>query len=331
MTDQPPLRYLSAADVAAAMPSLEECLALAGTALRALGEAAEMPPKIGLHPGRPGSLAHAMPALLKGKAVDGSGDIIGMKWITGFPHNPGLGLPAYSALTIVNDPSTGLPLAIVDAGPITARRTAAVSGIAVRLFAPPIAGRPARVALLGAGVQGQSHLPVVGRLLPGAEVWVVDVDGARANVLVEAARSVEGLGGAQAGSSVREAVESADVVISAVSFGPQHQALDPDWLTADVLFVAVDYDMEAPSALAREAHFVVDERDQFLATRDAGAYFAGYPDPDATLGEALRGGLIRGDGRVLATHLGTGLTDVVFASAILRRAEQLGLGMTLPR
>jgi len=39
----------------------------------------------------------------------------------------------------------------------------------------------------------------------------------------------------------------------------------------------------------------------------------------------------RQPGRILVTHLGVGLADVVFASAILARAEQLGLGRILPR
>jgi ornithine cyclodeaminase/alanine dehydrogenase-like protein (mu-crystallin family) len=331
VTDAPSLRYLSGADVTAAMPPLDQRLALAEVVLSAFGRTAEMPPKIGVHPRRPGSLAHAMPALLRGPAEDGSADLVGMKWIAGFPANQGLGLPAYSALTIVNDPRTGLPLAVMDAGPITAQRTAAVSGAAIRLFAPPVEGRASRVAVLGAGVQGRSHLPVIGRLLPGAEVAIADVDGARAAELAAEAAAVDGLAGARAAASIDEAVASADIVVSAVSFGPEHQALDPAGLTDDVLFVAVDYDMQAAAALAREALFVVDERDQFLATRAGGAYFGDYPDPDGTLGDALRGDLPRPIGRVLATHLGTGLADVVFASAVLKRAEQLGLGIVLPR
>ena len=50
------------------MPPLVERLALAERTMRALGETAEMPPKIGVHPRQPGSLAHAMPALLRGEA-----------------------------------------------------------------------------------------------------------------------------------------------------------------------------------------------------------------------------------------------------------------------
>jgi ornithine cyclodeaminase/alanine dehydrogenase-like protein (mu-crystallin family) len=326
------LRHLTAAEVTAAMPPLAEQMALADLTMRALGRDAELPPKIGVHPRQTGSLAHAMPALLRGEATDGSQDLIGAKWITGFPANPASGLPTYHALILLNDPVTGEPLAVMDAGAITAQRTAAISGTAIRHFLPEgsVDGRPTQVAILGAGAQARSHLPVIGHLLPGAVVRLTDVDLARARALAAEATAVEGIASAEAVPSVREAVESADVVISVVSFGPDRQSLDPAWLGPETIFIAVDYDMQAPAALAREALFIVDERDQFLATR-TGATFAEYPDPEATLGEVLRGGSPTPTGRVLVTHLGVGLADVVFASAILKRAEQLGLGRLLPR
>jgi ornithine cyclodeaminase/alanine dehydrogenase-like protein (mu-crystallin family) len=162
-------------------------------------------------------------------------------------------------------------------------------------------------------------------------VRVTDIFMDRAATLAAEAIEIDGIGAATALASVREAVESADIVISTVSFGPVRQTLDPAWLRPDVLFVAVDYDMQAPAALARDAFFVVDERDQFVATR-SGATFAGYPDADTTIGELLRGTTPdRPAGPVLVTHLGVGLADVVFASAILARAEMLGLGRLLPR
>jgi ornithine cyclodeaminase/alanine dehydrogenase-like protein (mu-crystallin family) len=330
VTVSPTLRYLSGADVAAAMPPLAERLALARLALESLGRTAELPPKIGIHPRPPGSLAHAMPALLRGDAADGGTDLIGIKWIVGFPNNPAAGLPTYHALVILNDARTGSPTAVLDAGVITAQRTAAVSGAAIELFRPEVSGRSPGVAVLGAGVQARSHLPVIGRLLPGASVAIVDVDGERAARLAQEAVGIEGIASAVQTGTVRQAVEGADVVVSVVSFGPAHQTLDPAWLGPETLFVAVDYDMQAPASLAREASlFVTDERDQFLATR-AGGGFAGYPDPAVTLGEALRSGLPRPAGRILVSHLGTGLTDVVFAGAILERAERLGLGTLLP-
>src|SRR4029077_19421366 len=93
------------------------------------------------------------------------GDLGGMKGVAGFATNNELGLPGISALVIVNDPATGIPIAIMDGGPITAQRTAAISGLAMRRFGPLVDGRPVRATLIGAGVQGRSHLPVFGHVL----------------------------------------------------------------------------------------------------------------------------------------------------------------------
>ena len=328
-----PLRHLSAAEVTLAMPPLGERLELAERTMRALGVEAEFPPKIGVHLRQPGSLAQAMPALLRGGAPDGSADLLGAKWIAGFPENPGLGLPAYHAVVVLNDPMNGLPLAVMDAAPITAERTAAVSGTAIRHFLPGgPAGRPALVAILGAGAQARSHLPVLGYLLPGCAVRLTDVVPARALALAREAEAIEGVGSITPVSGVRDAVESADVVISVVSLGPDRQKLHPATVGPRTLFVAVDHDMQAPAALAHEALFAVDDRDQFLAAR-SGLVFAGYPDPDATLGELFRGEALgaAATGRVLVTHLGVGLADVVFASAVFERAERMGLGRLLRR
>jgi ornithine cyclodeaminase/alanine dehydrogenase-like protein (mu-crystallin family) len=152
------------------MPPLDERLRLAERTMVALVADAELPPKIGVHPRPEGSFAHAMPAHLRGRPRAGDapesarGDLLGIKWIAGFPANRGMGLPAIHGLVLLTDPATGVPTAILDAGPVTAQRTAAVSGA-------PSAGSgghwlAARVALLGAGVQARSHLPSWARCCP---------------------------------------------------------------------------------------------------------------------------------------------------------------------
>jgi ornithine cyclodeaminase/alanine dehydrogenase-like protein (mu-crystallin family) len=126
------------------------------------------------------------------------------------------------------------------------------------------------------------------------------------------------------------------VVITAATFArpEQRQSMTGAWLRPDALVVAVDYATMAAADLARDAAlFLTDDRGQFLANRDVGQ-FDGYPDPTMTIGEAIVGGIGRpapGDGRVLASHLGVGLADLVFADAIVARASELGLGMELPR
>jgi ornithine cyclodeaminase/alanine dehydrogenase-like protein (mu-crystallin family) len=121
-------------------------------------------------------------------------------------------------------------------------------------------------------------------------------------------------------------------VVTAAAFGPRRQVMTPDWLTRDALVVPVDYATYCSAVVAREsALFVVDHREQFIANRDAGL-FEGYPDPAMTLGEAISNGVPRPPvGRVVVTHLGVGLADLVFASAILERAIAEGLGEVLQR
>jgi len=327
-----PIRYLSAADVLAAMPDLDERLALAERTLTALVADAELPPKIGVHPRPAGSFAHAMPAFLRGPDPDGADDMVGMKWVAGYATNNARGLPAVNAVVVLNDPATGLPTAILDGGPITAMRTAAVSGVAIRRFVPHVEGRPLRAGLIGAGTQGHSHLAVLGGVLPGVELTVFDRHPDRAAALVAAAAATRGIGTVVVAPESRAAVESADVVVTAASFGPVRQVMTGDWLAADALVVPVDYATYCTAEVARDAGlFLVDDRGQFLANRDAGL-FDGYPDPTATLGEAILDGTRRPvSGRVVATHLGVGLADVVFGDAIVRRAGELGLGTLLER
>ena len=334
-SDPLPLRYLNADDVAAAMPPVDERLRLAERTMVALADGSgELPAKIGIHPRPESSFAHAMPAHLR--AGDGSGDrdLVGMKWIAGFPTNRAAGLRAIHGLVVLNDPMTGVPAALLDAGPITAERTAAVSGIAIERFGPGPDVLEPRVAILGAGVQGRSHVEVVGRVLPGCRLVVFDRHPDRAAALAEAADGTDGIAGAEAGKSAREAAAGADVVVTAASFASpeQRQSMTPDWLAPTALVVAVDYATYVGAEVARDAVlFVVDERAQFLANRVAGQFDA-YPDPALTLGEAILNGRRRpASGRVLVTHLGVGLADLVFGAAILERAAERGLGSVLPR
>jgi ornithine cyclodeaminase/alanine dehydrogenase-like protein (mu-crystallin family) len=331
--DAPQLRFLSAADVAAAMPSLPERLRLAERTLTALVHDAELPPKIGVHPRPEGSFAHAMPAHLRGADPAGADDLLGIKWIAGFPANRDRDLPAIHGLVVLTDPTTGVPTAILDAGPITAERTAAISGVAIARYAPAVAGRAPRVALLGAGVQGRSHLAVLGHVLPGLDLTIFDRHADRASALAAAVGSVPGVQSAATAPTARDAARSADVVVTVASFAAadERQTLTDDWLTPDALVVAVDYATYVAASVARNATlFLVDQREQFLANRDAGN-FDGYPDPGATLGEAiLSGPTPRPPGRVLVSHLGVGLADLVFGDAIVREAATRGLGTILP-
>ena len=149
-------------------------------------------PKIAVHPRPDGSFVHAMPAHLRGAAADGSDDLVGMKWVAGFGTNNALRPAGDQRRRRAQRRRHRLPVAILDGGPITAQRTAAVSGVAIRRFAPGVTGRPVRAAVIGGGVQGQSHVPVLGHVLPGVELTVFDRHPDRAEGLANEARETDG-------------------------------------------------------------------------------------------------------------------------------------------
>ncbi|HSL97089.1 MAG TPA: hypothetical protein VK831_00830 [Candidatus Deferrimicrobiaceae bacterium] len=330
----PPLRWFGAADVRAAMPPIEERLRLAEITMTALARpgASQLPPKIAIHPRPAASFVHAMPAHLR--AVDGGAgsDLVGMKWVAGYATNAGQGLPAISAIVILNDAATGVPTAMLDGGPITAERTAAVSGLALRYFGPaPETGL--EVALIGSGVQGHSHVPVLAHVLPGLQLRLFDATHERADALAAVARSTEGVAGVTVHASAREAVAGARVVVTAASFGPKEasQAMTNDWLHPEATVVPIDYATYCSAKVAEAAAlFLVDQREQYLYNRETGN-FDGYPNPHATIGEAILAGTRRPAGRVVLTHLGVGLADLVFADAIVRAATAAGHGTILER
>jgi len=324
----PALRYLSADDVRLATPDIAERLALAERTMTALVADAQLPPKFGVDPAPADSFAHAMPAWARGEATDGSADLLGVKWVVGFPQNAARGLATIAATTILSDAVTGLPRAILDAGTITALRTAAVSGTAISRWGP--ASGP--VAIIGAGAQARSHLPVVAHLLPGAEVRLCDRDDARTDALADevAAGSHGQLGHVHVTTDPVTAVTGAALVLTMVSFGPARQSLPEAAFMPASTVIAVDYDMCVPASIATAADlFLTDDRGQFLANR-TDTQFVGYPEP-VMIGEAIAAGTGRPAGRVLVSHLGVGLADVVFADAILRRAETMGVGTLLER
>ena len=324
----PSLRYLSAAEVASCLPSIDEQIDLAARALLALHQGrAEMPSKIGIHP-RSGALIHAMPAWLRDQ------DLAGIKWIGAYPENRGLGIPAIHGLVVLNDAATGVPTTIMEAARLTAARTAAVSGVAIRLLA---GAAVRRAAVLGAGVEARSHLPVLAELRPGVEVAIYDRHAERAQELAGSAAGMNGISRAQAAPSAEAAVEGADLVVTVATL-TRDQALAHEWLSPGALIVAVDFATYASAQTAQAAAiFAVDDRTQFLAYRESG-YFAGYPEPTSTLGELVQT-TEAGDPLVLdaagppalVTHLGVGSADVLFADAVRRRAEDRGVGTMLAR
>jgi alanine dehydrogenase len=101
-----------------------------------------MPPKVYLDSPGFGDF-RAMPARGDGIAI--------LKWISSFPGNIRRGLPAVMGMVCVSDAQTSEPLALLDAGAVTALRTGAVAAVAAQALAREDAER---VGVIGCGLHG---------------------------------------------------------------------------------------------------------------------------------------------------------------------------------
>jgi ornithine cyclodeaminase len=109
------------------------------------------------------------------------------KLISFVPDNGARGLPSIQGDIVVFDAVTGQRTAILDGPTVTARRTAALSLLAARLLAPR---REGPLLIVGAGVQGRSHLEAFAAGLGVREVRVASRNPASADALVAHARTL---------------------------------------------------------------------------------------------------------------------------------------------
>jgi alanine dehydrogenase len=151
-----------------------------------------MPPKVYVT-AYPAGDFRAMPALGAGHAL--------LKWVTSFPGNPAQGLPTVTGLVLLSDASNGMPVAVLDAGAVTALRTGAAAVLAAETLGRPDART---AAVIGAGVNGEAVARTF--IARGREVQLWDVDGERARTVAE------GIGAEVADS--REAALAADLLVT---------------------------------------------------------------------------------------------------------------------
>ncbi|MFD1712083.1 delta(1)-pyrroline-2-carboxylate reductase family protein [Ottowia sp. GY511] len=108
------------------------------------------------------------------------------KLITFTPANVGTDRPTIQGDVTVFDVATGVRRVILDGPTVTARRTAAVSALGARLLAPNVDGP---MLIVGAGVQGRSHIEVFAAALGVRDFRIASRRRASAEALAEVARA----------------------------------------------------------------------------------------------------------------------------------------------
>ncbi len=260
----------------------------------------------------------AMSAYQQGREVT-------VKLVSVFHDNQRLGIPSHQALICLFDPETGTPLAFMDGTYITALRTAGAAALSTRLL-----GRTDThvLAIVGAGVQGHSHLTMLPRVRPFAEIRIASRHFAHAEQLAATdsrARAVE---------TAEEAVRGADVVCLCTDAG--EPVISLDWLAPGMHVTSVGYSPpggELDPKVIEHGRLFVETRLAFEPPPAGCGELAGFdPSVGTELGEVLLG---RGLGRQSPDELtvykamGHALEDMAAASLVYHRAKQDGAGRTV--
>ncbi|HKR23946.1 MAG TPA: ornithine cyclodeaminase family protein [Allosphingosinicella sp.] len=260
--------FVSAEEVARLLP-YEECIPLMREAM------------IALSAGRTRQLLRGILDLPERRAFgvmpgamldDGT---FGAKLVSVYPDNFAHGGPSHQGLVVLFDPRTGAPSAVLEAGEITAIRTAAASAAATDALARPDARH---LAILGYGEQARRHLEAISCVRTIERVTIWGRDPAKAGAF-----------GGEACETVEAAVAGADIICT-VTAAPE-PILESRWVADGVHVNAVGSSRAGPAEIANDlvarARFFADHREGVLAQ---GAEFirareAGLIGEDHLLGE----------------------------------------------
>ena len=311
------LIIVSAGEVARLLP-YEECIPLMREAMIALSQ------------GRTRQTLRQIIDLPEGRAFgvmpgarldDGS---FGAKLVSVFPENFAKGGSSHQGVVVMFDPATGAPSAILEAGEITAIRTAAASAAATDVLARPDARR---LAILGYGEQAWRHVEAIRIVSSPERVTIWGRSPERAEAFAARVRAI-GLA-AEVAASVEAAVAGADIVCTTTA-APE-PILISDWVADGAHINAVGSSRAGPAeidnALVARARFFADHREGVLAQ---GAEFlrakaAGLVGDDHVLGEIgeVMAGTIKGrrdSGDVtIYKSLGSIVQDLAAARHIVSR------------
>jgi ornithine cyclodeaminase/alanine dehydrogenase-like protein (mu-crystallin family) len=299
-------------DVDAMLDALTKALVIFSSGITSV------PPRIGARITDLG-LMGAMAGYVPGVALE-------VKLVSVFPGNHGRGIPSHQALIALFDETDGRPLALMDGTHITAMRTGGTAAVAARALARDDAKV---LAILGAGVQGASHLETFTRIRDFDEIRVSSRDGSKASALAALHPK------ARVAASFEEAVRGADIV--ACCTDAREPVIRRDWLAPGVHVSSVGgtFGPELDPVTVGAAKVFVEWRGAALNAPPAGAHELQGLDADAIteIGEVLAGtrpGRTSRDDITVYKSTGHAVEDAAAARLVYDRAKAEGVGVSLP-
>jgi ornithine cyclodeaminase len=307
---------------------MNECIQVMSVVLKsqARGKAINPHRSVFWLPGEVGALA-VMPAYL------GDLKVFGSKVISFFPANLDTEYDSHQGAVLLFETIHGRLLAIIDAGQITAIRTAAVSGLATLLLSSEESGN---LAILGSGAQAWTHLQamLLVRRIRRVRVWSRNAENCRR--FVERGTKDYGVR-MEVITSAKEAVTGADLICTTTA--AKEPVLLGEWISPGTHINAIGsttpFARELDTAAAVKSRWFVDRKESIL--NEAGDFLfpkkEGMIDESCIVGEIGEILISRVQGRKKAEEItlfksvGLALEDIASAFHIYKKALEKGKGV----
>jgi len=257
-----------------------------------------------------------------------------VKWLGSYRKNPRRDLPAISALDLISDIETGMPLALIDGTSVTNMRTGGHAAVGAKYLARPEAET---VAIIGCGNEGRTHLRALNVLFPIRRVVAFDIHESAATSFAAEIGTELGVT-VDLAESVETAVAGADIVC-VVTTAPNPVLMEP-WIgpgthvCAATGFRDVDkacatrFDKWAVGWYGRDLEWIEGPEVGRLGGLQPGDLGKAdvYADIATELMPGIRPGREHDDERTIMTHMGMPALDAAAAALVYDLAVEAGLG-----
>ncbi|MUV56821.1 ornithine cyclodeaminase family protein [Halogeometricum sp. CBA1124] len=259
--------------------------------------------------------------------------VAGNKWLGVFQQNAKRGLPALSAVNILSDAETAMPLAFIEGQSVTAMRTAGHAGVGAKYLAREDSST---LTIVGCGHEGRTHLRVMDALFDLDHVKACDIDDDVRTTFIDEMSDVtdatiEGFVDSQ------EAVRGADIICMVTT------AEDPivmaEWIEPGTHVAATNgfLDLDPTFSAAADKWVIgVESRDRLWIDGEEVGVTApeglSYDDVYAELTDVVSGkasGRESADERTVMVHMGMPALDVAASHFVYERAKKEGIGTKL--
>lgn len=317
--------YLTKAECANAGVTRDRILELTKEVLIAHGKKEyEMPAKIGVHPYSE-VFYHAMPAYVPSMKA------LGCKWIECYPSNPQkFNLPQTTGLLIMNDISSGCPIAVMDSTWLTSMRTPAVTVLAAAKLDPDAE----TFGMFGCGVQGQEHVRYVVKTLKKLKkIYVYDVKEEMMDKLIEKVQPEIEVKIIKA-KSPKEVAENCKVMSSAtLIIRDTLSVVKNEWISKGQTILPCDLNTFWDPAITKRADkYIVDSTEEHELFEQMGYFPDGLCKITAQTGEVMAGlkpGRESKDELIVCSNIGMSVCDVAVGRELFDIALEKGMGKIL--